>query len=428
MIRRGEKPAGASGLSCPKVPRSTSLWVGLLLTLVLVGGSNVAASAQKPSHQSAREVEDLARENGLAPVELTSGGDGGRVIEVTTLSDHGTGSLREAVEAAGPRKIVFKVGGEIWLERELVVRGPFVTIVGETAPSPGISLMGDSLRLRGHDILVRHLRVRVGALPDRSPAGNRDGISIDGSKDGSKPAYNIVVRNVSVAWSIDEGIAVYGQGSHDIAIENTIVAEGLFNSIHPKGKHSMGVLVGPLTKDILVQNSILMSNRWRNPVVSAGASAIVVNNLIYNPGASALHFYSARNDKPTMVSAVNNLVVAGPDTKPILPGFTQGPPAGSRVEFAGNVVRGTSAFDPAEPMPDGTHVSTDNAPVQRKELHPIPATSLDKILPQIAGARPWDRDETDRRLVAEIASGGGKIVDEPTDGRLRSHPTGGTAP
>lgn len=428
MMRLREKPAGAPGVGCPKAPRSMLLWVSVLLAVLLASEWNVAAGAQKPSHEMARRVDELARENGLTSSELTSGGDGGRIIHVTRLTDHGPGSLREAVETAGPRKIVFKVGGEIWLERPLVVRDPFVTIAGETAPSPGISLMGDSLRLRGHDILVRHVRVRVGALPGRSPAENRDGISIDGSQDGSKPAYNIVVRNVSVAWAIDEGIAVYGRGSHDIAIENTIVAEGLFNSLHPKGKHSMGVLVGPLTRDILVQNSIMMSNSWRNPAVSAGASAIVANNLIYNPKHSALHFYSARNDNPTIVSAVNNLVVAGPNTKPILPAFTQGPPSGSHIEFAANVVRGTNAFDPAEAMPDGTHVSTGSAPIWRKGLHPIPAASLDKILPQIAGARPWDRDETDRRLLAEIASGRGKIIDEPTDERLRSQPTNGTVP
>src|SRR5688572_28855000 len=40
---------------------------------------------------------------------MTSGGRGGRVIEVTNLQDSGVGSFRAAVEAAGPRILVFRV-------------------------------------------------------------------------------------------------------------------------------------------------------------------------------------------------------------------------------------------------------------------------------------------------------------------------------
>ncbi|HOU66058.1 MAG TPA: TlpA disulfide reductase family protein, partial [Thermomonas sp.] len=43
----------------------------------------------------------------------TPGGRGGRIIKVTTLAPTGPGSLREALDAKGPRIVVFEVGGVI---------------------------------------------------------------------------------------------------------------------------------------------------------------------------------------------------------------------------------------------------------------------------------------------------------------------------
>src|SRR3954469_7200868 len=85
----------------------------------------------------------------------TPGGRGGKIIRVTNLHPDGPGSFKAALDAKGPRIVVFEVGGVIDLGRkELNLREPFVTIAGQTAPSPGITLIKTALNVRAHDVIV----------------------------------------------------------------------------------------------------------------------------------------------------------------------------------------------------------------------------------------------------------------------------------
>jgi hypothetical protein len=62
------------------------------------------------------------------------GGHGGRVIVVKNLNDSGPGSLRDACEQGGARIVVFNVAGIIRIKTPLVIRAPYITIAGQTAP------------------------------------------------------------------------------------------------------------------------------------------------------------------------------------------------------------------------------------------------------------------------------------------------------
>jgi len=91
-----------------------------------------------------------------------------RVIKVTNLNPSGQGSLRAALEAEGPRVVVFEVSGNIDFTPigGLSIKHPYITVAGQTAPSPGITLKGCELNVRASDVLLQHIRVRVGDLLD----------------------------------------------------------------------------------------------------------------------------------------------------------------------------------------------------------------------------------------------------------------------
>src|SRR5436309_1109998 len=93
----------------------------------------------------------------------TIGGLEGTLIRVTALAADGPGSLRQALEDPRPRLVVFDVGGVIDLQgHSLDVRNPWLTVAGQTAPDPGITLIRGSLSVETHDVLIQHIAVRPG--------------------------------------------------------------------------------------------------------------------------------------------------------------------------------------------------------------------------------------------------------------------------
>lgn len=377
----------------------------------------------------------------------TAGGAGAQVITVTSLADSGPGSFREALTANGPRIVRFAVGGEIWIKEPLQIREPFITIEGESAPSPGISIMGDKFRIRSHDVIVRNIRVRVGDLLKASDAQNRDGMSADGAEDGSDPGYNVLVENCSIAWSVDEGFQMWGLNNHDIVVRNCIIGESLAKSVHPKGGHSAGMIVGPGIKNVLIQGNLFAHNSFRNPVVSAGSSAVVLNNVIYDPGFAAFHVYGrqvkdgklsspkglidykdANPLSDMQVSVIGNVAIRGPSTskKPLGMFHEHGLNGGAQIYLQDNLTVDMKAFDdttrpPGWDGPDAPSPFVKTPPIAVPEgVKVLPSSDVEASVLANVGARPADRDEVDKRIIEEVKTRTGKIKDHPTDDRLRS--------
>ena len=94
--------------------------------------------------------------------KFSFGGRGGKVYVVTSLADSGPGTFREALEAAGPRIVVFNVSGIIQLKNRIVVLAPYITIAGQTAPGDGVCIAGNTV-----EISTARRRHPLHALPPR---------------------------------------------------------------------------------------------------------------------------------------------------------------------------------------------------------------------------------------------------------------------
>lgn len=345
----------------------------------------------------------------------TPAGRHGVVVRVTTLDDSGPGSLREALETPGPRVVVFEVGGVIHLRDNLRLSQPFATVAGETAPAPGVILSGAGLNIVTHNVLVRHLAIRVGDAPEGPAPDARDGISVYPENGGG---HHVVVDHCSVAWAVDEGMSHWGMGVHDVTFSNCIVAEGLSHSIHPKGEHSKGMLLGDHGRNISVIGCLFAHNMLRNPFVKGDVTAIVANNLIYNPGDAAIHLGDWENSGPSWVSAFGNVLIPGPDTaRHVALGWVQfDAHTAAYLDLCGNAADGRrmrhswrlSNRPRIVPGPS-------KAMVRLEPLAVLPSGETESYVLAHAGSRPARRDSVDQRITDTVRHRTGKIIDNTAE-------------
>ena len=394
------------------------------------GAMNKAAgAAQTPSPASA-EAALPAFPGALGWASRTPGGRGGQIIRVTNLDSEGPGSLRAAIEADGPRIVVFEVGGVIDLGKQtLRLRNPFITIAGQTAPSPGITLIRGGIDISAHAVIVQHIRIRPGSAEGEWMSGwDEDGIATVG-------AHNVIIDHCSLTWATDENLSASGPRftgstpeewragtSHDITFSNNLVGESLAYSTHSKGEHSKGSLIHDNVTNLLIVGNLYAHNYERSPLFKGGVHGVIANNLIYNPGPRAIHYNLAPEEWGTVpfevgkMTVVGNVLRAGPSTPTDRLAFMMIGGAGD-VEYYG---RDNIAVDQVgEPLrmfgryttAPARIIETRRPPVWWEGLAPIPAEQVQVSVLSQVGARPWDRDMRDVLLIAEVAEGRGEIID-----------------
>lgn len=353
----------------------------------------------------------------------TPGGRGGKVLVVTSLDDSGPGSFREACETGGARIIVFAVGGTIHLKSPVLVRAPYLTIAGQTAPGDGICITGETVSIETHDVVIRHMRFRRGA----TWVANRDDAL------GGDAMGNIMIDHCSVSWGLDESISIYrnmydiGDGKRlklpavNITVQNTIISETLDTY-----NHAFGSTLGGL-------NSTFMRNIWannvaRNPSIGMHGDFTFVNNVIFNWWNRT----ADGGDNRSLFNFINNYYKPGPMTpqnNPVRHRILKPESSRSRTDgllfgrayVHGNITEGNDAVTrdnwaggvQIQNLPDaGTYkdlIKVDK-PFAHAHISIMDAQKAFDFALENAGATWPKRDVVDSRIVKEVRTG---IIERP---------------
>ncbi|WP_158827506.1 pectate lyase family protein [Mucilaginibacter lacusdianchii] len=234
------------------------------------------------------------------------GGSGGKVYVVTSLADSGPGTLRWACEQGGARIIVFNVAGVIRIKTPLIIRAPYITIQGQSAPGSGVCIAGESVWINTHDVVIRYMRFRRG----ETNVGRRD------DSLGGNPVGNIIIDHCSTSWGLDENMSIYrhmfdpGDGSKEekLGTVNVTISNCIYSESLDTWNHAFGSTTGG-------ENSLLIRNVWadntgRNPSVGWNGIYNFVNNIVFN----WVHRSMDGGDYTAKFNIINNYFKPGPAT------------------------------------------------------------------------------------------------------------------
>jgi hypothetical protein len=252
---------------------------------------------------------------------------------------------------------------------------------------------------------------------------NRDAFKVEAVNGDS---YNVVIDHVTASWSTDELLSVWGSSTgqiHDITIRNSFFTEALNNSISPDGAHPAGPIVGYRASRITIANNLMAYNGWRNPLINADATDVmIINNMLYrtrNFGQDQIDFGTASNSYvPMRTSVQGNHFVLAPGLSAI---NTINIRSNSSPDFKIFVKDNSGPLMTSDPWSvvktNGRSISSLNSstpPVWAPGVVAMPYTAVETYVLAKAGARPLDRDAVDNRIVNQVKSRTGTIIDSPS--------------
>ena len=386
------------------------------IALVAACTSSGTDGASRPHDESRADSGFLAFPGAAGHGRFALGGRGGRVLRVTNLADDGPGSLRDAIQAKGPRTIVFDVAGYIDLERALDINNGYVTIAGQTAPGDGITLRRHGLNVKADHVIVRYIRSRPGA----SAGVETDAISI-------YSGHNIIVDHCSASWATDETLSVSPsrkdslRSIDNVTVQWSIISESLNESVHSKGAHGFGTLIrGSGGARYTMHHNLWAHHRARMPRPGnylspeqdpTGPILDSRNNVFYHWGGRQSG-YNADTDAIARYSFVGNRYIPGPNSRGKI-AFSESS-VNARMYFSDNWMNGEYIADALEviELPTGNKLAESDF-AHGYQMRAASADDIVRVL-ETAGAS-LSRDSVDARIVADVRARAGTIIDDVSE-------------
>jgi pectate lyase len=272
------------------------------------------------------------------------------------------------------------------LKDYLSVREPFLTVDGQSSPPGGITITGGGLVVQTHDVILRHLRIRPGDSTQDNDALN------------FSDASRCIADHLSLSWATDETLSVTGI-SDEITVQWCIISESL-----NREKHAYASVAGG--ERVTWHHNLFAHHVSRVPRFAGIVSADFRNNVLYNWGHTAGYGQFER------VNYVGNYLKPGPNTtqKPLLVHLGEVVADHGSFHLSGNLLEGQ----------DEVKTGFDREVMAMKPFHAPPVTTssaktaFQSVLKE-AGATPERRDATDARVVHEVRSGQGRIINVVAD-------------
>jgi len=335
---------------------------------------------------------------------VAQGGRGCPVYYVTNLDDDGPGSFRDAV-SQGQRMVLFKVSGTIALKTGVVVRGPNVTIAGETAPGAGICFRGSQVVIKGDEVILRFLRFR----PGDELKTEHDALSISAAK-------CVIVDHCALSWSTDSLNDVVHLAGR-VTVQWCILSEPLNRSVHAKGTHGFATGWGSGTGDdgASYHHNLIAHAASRSPRIGGFNETLadVRNNVIYNLGEGWAYC-----GEPARINYVANFFVPGPDTRHPDKIFRVNNPR-TWIYLRDNYVEGAPAVNESNgagiQLDDGVALEAVQANLEFPVVPVATQRARDayqQVLEKAGCTLPW-RDAVDERIVESVRNRTGHVIDSP---------------
>jgi hypothetical protein len=263
-----------------------------------------------------------------------------------------------------------------------------------------------------HDVIIRYLRVR----PGDAARVEQDALWVHASRD-------VIIDHCSTSWGTDETLSVTGGGASHVTVQWSMITESLNNSVHRKGPHGYGSLLR-LDGSVSLHHNLFAHNNSRNPRAGCygdmerGSLVDFRNNVVYNWGERP--GYTA--DDKASVNLVANYYKPGPSTLTNARPYAFVVGGESTSLYLDQNIHEGNEIDPKDDWALVRLLKKSWAELVRLNTTLPVATvrtehardALQSVMGNAGATRPV-RDTVDKRVIQQVKSGEGRIIDSQSE-------------